>query len=105
MNRTIIKCALAACCMEFVVPATAQFNLKKALGGAAKVTQAISLTDEQMAGYVKEYIDWMDAHNQVCDANSPYTVRLNKLTEGLGDADGIPLNFKVYYSTTLPPIQ
>ena len=99
MNRTIIKCALAACCMAFVVPATAQFNLKKALGGAAKVTQAISLTDEQMAGYVKEYIDWMDAHNQVCDANSPYTVRLNKLTEGLGDADGIPLNFKVYYVT------
>ena len=25
----------------------------------------------------------------------PYTVRLNKLTEGLSDADGIPLNFKV----------
>ena len=26
-----------------------------------------------------------------------YTIRLKKLTEGLTDADGIPLNFKVYY--------
>lgn len=30
----------------------------------------------------------MDAHIQVCDANSPYTIRLNKLTEGLTSADG-----------------
>lgn len=81
----------------FAMPAMAQFNLKKAIGGAAKVTQAVTLTDAQMAQYVKEYIDWMDAHNQVCDEASPYTVRLKKLTEGLTDADGIPLNFKVYY--------
>ena len=28
--------------------------------------------------------------------DNPYTVRLKKLTEGVTDADGIPLNFKVY---------
>ena len=39
----------------------------------------------------------MDTHNQVCADDNPYTVRLKKLTEGLTDADGIPLNFKVYY--------
>lgn len=79
-----------------VTPVMAQFNLKKAVSGAVKATKAVTLTDEQMAGYVKEYIDWMDTHNQVCAEDSPYTIRLAKLTEGLTDADGITLNFKVY---------
>lgn len=95
MNN-IIKCIVAVCCVTCAMPATAQFNLKKAIGGASKIAQAATLTDEQMAEYVKEYIDWMDEHNPVCDADNPYTIRLNKLTEGLTDADGIPLNFKVY---------
>ncbi len=85
----------------FSIPAVGQFNLKKAVSGATKVVQASTLTDEQMAGYVKEYIDWMDKNNKVCEENSPYTERLKKLTEGLGDADGIPLNFKVYHVTDI----
>jgi len=97
MKRFVLKCALAVCSAAFAMPVMAQFNLKRAISGATKVAQAVTLTDEQMAGYVKEYIDWMDKHNQVCDENSPYTIRLKKLTEGLADADGIPLNFKVYY--------
>lgn len=84
-------------CMAIATPAAAQFNLKKAVSGAAKVTKAVTLTDEQMADYVKEYIAWMDEHNQVCADDDPYTVRLKKLTEGLTDVEGIPLNFKVYY--------
>lgn len=92
-----MKCAAAVFCAALATPAMAQFNLKKAINGATKVAQAATLTDEQMAQYVKEYIDWMDTHNKVCDANDPYTLRLNKLTEGLKDADGIPLNFKVYW--------
>mgnify|MGYP007050595109 FL=1 len=57
----------------------------------------MTLTDEQMTEYVKEYIDWMDKHNQVCADDDPYTVRLKKLTEGLTEVEGMPLNFKVYY--------
>jgi len=75
----------------------AQLNLRKAISGAGKAVQAVTLTDEQMAAYVKEYIDWMDSHNPVCGDDDPYTLRLKKLTEGLTDADGIPLNFKVYF--------
>ena len=77
-------------------PAAAQFNLKKALGGAAKAAQAVTITDEQMASYVKEYIDWMDANNPVCADDDPHALRLARLTEELSDADGIALNFKVY---------
>lgn len=38
----------------------------------------------------------MDKNNPVLPADDPYTQRLNKLVEGITDADGIPLNFKVY---------
>ena len=75
----------------------AQFNIGKAAGGATKVLKAVTLTDADMAKYVKEYIEWMDEHNHVCDANNPYTKRLNRLTKGLTSVEGIPLNFKVYY--------
>ena len=74
----------------------AQFNLKKAVGSATKAVQAFTLTDQQMADYVKESVDWMDKHNPVLPDDDPYTQRLNKLVAGITDADGIPLNFKVY---------
>ncbi len=77
-------------------PAYGQFNLKRAVGSAAKAVQAMTLTDEQMAEYVKESVKWMDEQNPVTPDDNPYTIRLKKLTEGLTDADGIPLNFKVY---------
>ena len=59
--------------------------------------KAVTLTDADVVNYVKEYIDWMDKHNKVCPENSPYTIRLKKLTAGLTDVEGIPLNFKVYH--------
>lgn len=85
-------------CLSLVVmmPAQAQFNLKKAAGGLAKAAQAVTLTDGQMVQYVKEYIEWMDKNNPVLPADDPYTQRLAKLTEGLTDVEGLPLNFKVY---------
>lgn len=77
-------------------PSYAQFNLKKAVTGAAKAAKAFTLTDEQMAAYVKESVDWMDKNNPVLPEDDPYTRRLRTLTAGITDADGIPLNFKVY---------
>lgn len=89
---------LLMACAIFCTPsiASAQFNLGKAVSGATKAVQAFSLTDAQMADYVKESVDWMDSHNPVPGEDDPYTVRLRKLTEGITEADGIPLNFKVY---------
>ena len=43
-----------------VLPVSAQFNLSKAIGGAAKAAKALTLTDADMAAYVKESVDWMD---------------------------------------------
>ncbi len=96
MKKTAIKIFVSLFCMASVVPMSAQFNLKKAIGGATKAVQAATLTDAQMAAYVKESVDWMDKNNPVTPDDNPYTIRLKKLTEGITDADGIPLNFKVY---------
>lgn len=93
VKKLFILCALIG---APTMAANAQFNLKKAVGSAAKAVQAVTLTDEQMASYVKESVEWMDRNNPVLPEDNPYTQRLRKLTEGIADADGIPLNFKVY---------
>ena len=97
MKKSIFSVCVSALLLLGSMPAMAQFNIGKAAGGATKVLKAATLTDADMAKYVKEYIEWMDEHNHVCDANSPYTKRLNRLTKGLASVEGIPLNFKVYY--------
>lgn len=81
-----------------VVPTrvAAQFNVIKAVGAASKVAQAVTLTDEQMAAYVKQSVEWMDKNNPVLPEDNEYVKRLGRLTENVKDADGIPLNFKVY---------
>lgn len=91
--RTI---ALALFALTTAFASQAQLNLGRMAQGLGKAAQAVTLTDQQMAAYVKEYIDWMDAHNPVTPADSPYTQRLDSLTAGLTSAEGIPLNFKVY---------
>ena len=59
MKKITFSIIVMLACMAIATPAAAQFNLKKAVSGAAKVTKAVTLTDEQMADYVKEYIAWM----------------------------------------------
>ncbi|MDE6540531.1 MAG: hypothetical protein K2L74_00810 [Muribaculaceae bacterium] len=97
------RLAVAALMLAIAAPAFAQFNLNKGklIKSAGKAAQALTITDAQMAAYVKEYIDWMDEHNPVTPADNEYTKRLNRLTEGLTSVEGIPLNFKVYDLTNI----
>lgn len=96
MKKIILTISLVIAALVGAQQAQAQFKLGKALDAAKKGAQALTLTDEQMAAYVKESVDWMDKHNPVPGEDDPYTQRLRRLTEGLTDVDGIPLNFKVY---------
>lgn len=68
----------------------------RALTGAAKAVSALTLTDQQIAGYVSEFIKESDAQNEVLGPETPYGSRLAKLTNGLTEAEGVPLNFKAY---------
>lgn len=76
--------------------ASAQLNVGKLASSGAKAFQAATISDADVAAMAKESVAWMDTHNKVCGPDDPYTIRLNKLTQGLTEADGIPLNFKVY---------
>ncbi len=96
MKKTFIYLFVAAIAALAPANISAQFKLGRAIQGAAKAAQAFTLTDQQMAAYVKESVDWMDKNNPVAADDDPYAIRLKKLTEGITDADGIPLNFKVY---------
>lgn len=96
MKKIILTISLVIAALVGGQQAQAQFKLGKALDAAKKGAQALTLTDEQMAAYVKESVDWMDKHNPVPGEDDHYTQRLRRLTEGLTDVDGIPLNFKVY---------
>ncbi|WP_298061961.1 M48 family metallopeptidase [uncultured Rikenella sp.] len=91
MKRILTFLAVAALSAAGV--SHAQFRLNKAIGAGAKVLQAATLTDAQIKGYVKEYIDWMDAHNPVCEGDDEFAVRLARITAKI-NVDG--LNIKAY---------
>lgn len=69
------------------------------LQGALKAGAAMKITDEDLAEAVRSEVKQMDAKNTVCGASSPYTKRLKRLTQGMTNANGIKLNFKVYKTT------
>lgn len=93
---TIPAVALTLLMAAPAVPASAQFNLGRAISGAVKAVQAVTVSDAQMAEYVQASVQQMDAQNKIAPASSPYTQRLARLTSGLTQVNGIPLNFKVY---------
>lgn len=96
MKNKILESLFLITFLMVSLPCQAQFNLKKAVNSAAKTVKALTLTDEQMAEYVKESVKWMDSNNPVLPEHDPYVIRLRELTNGITEADGIPLNFKVY---------
>ncbi|MDE6271965.1 MAG: M48 family metallopeptidase [Muribaculaceae bacterium] len=94
--RNLLGAALLLFACAAPVEASAQFNIGKGISAVAKGVQAMTLSDEQMAAYVKQSVDWMDKNNPVLPEDNEYTKRLRRLTVNCKEADGIPLNFKVY---------
>ncbi len=88
----------AALCFSCSLNIEAQ-NWTRVLTGALKAGQAMSVSDADLAQMVSKEVAAMDQQNKVCDANDPYTIRLLQLTKNMKDANGIPLNFKVYRTT------
>lgn len=103
MTKTSFAKRLSALLIFFLCATAmpAQSSLLRIISGLAKAGQAISVTDEQLAKAVQESVTAMDRKNTVCGANSAYTKRLNRLTKGMTQADGIRLNFKVYKTSEI----
>lgn len=71
-----------------------KIDTKKVVQAAGDMATAVTLSDADIARLSRESVEWMDAHNPV--DTGVYHARLQRLTEGITEADGIPLNFKVY---------
>ena len=91
MKKLILLIAIMATIS--VTASYAQFRLNKAIGASAKVVKAATITDEEVAQYVTEYIVWMDANNPVCEGECPYAVRLANITKNIKDES---INIKAY---------
>ncbi len=72
------------------------FDWTRLIGAGVKMLQASTISDEQLAAYIKQYVTSLDKKNTVCGPNDPYTLRLNRICNGITSVSGIPLNFKVY---------
>ena len=72
----------------------AHMRLKNKLLTLVKPSTYMNLSGNAVR-YWKEK-EGIDKNNPVTPDDNPYTIRLKKLTEGITEADGIPLNFKVY---------
>lgn len=85
------------CATTFTFTANAQLKLNtKTIGAGTKAVKAATLSDDEVIKYTKEYIQWMDENNPVAPADDPMAQRLQKLTAGLTNYDGLDLNYKVY---------
>jgi len=72
-------------------------DLNKAEKAITEVATAITLSDADIMALCRESMVWMDANNPIADESTEYGQRLARLTKGIRDVNGIPLNFKVYH--------
>ena len=71
-------------------------DLGGALKGGTDAARGMSLSDEDVRNMAAQACAWSDAHNKVAPPGDKYAKRLQKLTAGLADEDGIKLSFKAY---------
>lgn len=74
-----------------------RIDLNKAENAAKDVVKAVTLSDADIITLCRESVEWMDANNPVLDESTEYGQRLARLTKNLKEANGLPLNFKVYH--------
>lgn len=96
MKKSFFRISLLLLVLTLSGPVESRIRLTRVLGAGSKAFQAVTLTDEQVVSYVRSSVESLDANNQVLPDDDPYVVRLGRLTQGLTEVDGIPLNFKVY---------
>ena len=70
-------------------------NTKKLVNAASDVAKAVTLSDEDVAAMAREYIQWMDTHNEIAGPETAMGQRLANLTKDI-KVEGLDLNFKVY---------
>lgn len=65
-------------------------------GAVSSVAKAATVSDAELRTVASNSVAEMDKENNVAPPKNKYAVRLEKLTKGLTNEDGLALNFKVY---------
>lgn len=93
MNRRVVI-AIGFAVLAAMVQGCSSVDLTRASSAGLKALQAATLSDAQIEGYTRQYIEQSDRQNAVAPADDPYSVRLNRITAPINNRDGI--NIKVY---------
>lgn len=95
-KKTTLALAVCSSLTATGVTASADINWGRLLGAGINALQATTISDEQIQAYVHQYVADMDKKSNMLPISDPMSQRLAKLTSGLTEVDGIPLNFRVY---------
>lgn len=71
-------------------------DLPRLLRAGIIASKAATLSDEEVAQYVAQYVEYLDANSDVLPPGNRYSLRLQRIVGGMESIDGTPLNFKVY---------
>lgn len=94
--------AAAALLATTAFPVHAQIDLGRAIGAAADLGKAATVSDEDVKNYARQMRAYEErAREQVEPPGSKYAQRLASLTDRYRGYDGLALNFKVYSSKTV----
>lgn len=106
MKKLLLWSALLLAAMTTVENTSAQLrignktiNTSKLLSAGKNIAQAIAINDDQIAELSRQTVAVMDKQHTVAPDSSLYATRLKRLTRGITQVDGLPLNFKVYLVT------
>ena len=96
MKKSKIISALIVIASLAAAPMASAQNWGRLLRGGLELLQSFSVSDNQVKGYVSQFIVESDKTNKVAPDNGTYDKRLDKIVAGITSVDGQPLNFKVY---------
>lgn len=103
MKKVLLIAALFASCFTLANAQFGKLKDSKILKSAGKAVEAFTLTDQQMAEYVKEYTEWLDANNPLCSVNDSdpgmkaVAERLEKIIASAPQIKEMNLDIKAYY--------
>lgn len=86
-------------CLAPLASGQTLWKILKTAEAATKVYQATTITDQELANYMRQSMAIEDTKHKVCSSSNAYTVRLLKITKNMTGVNGLRLNFKVYYDT------
>lgn len=101
MNKLKVLAVSLLLASTVTVPVAEAQDWGRLLQGGLELLQSFTVSDDQVKSYVSQFIGESDRTSQVAPANSKYTVRLNRIVNGITSVDGQPLNFKVYMTNDI----